>query len=236
MSVYDFVLYLWIFVIFYTIAYYLIGIIIVYQNVNLEDLKFKSIIRHNIINVAIFFLIKIVSYKFEKEGLLYGSFANVKGVGSLLGAGFIANNIWKLYFTIAPFLLLAIVIVTFIFVWRGKLKHAGISIAVYPAVWIIVSIVAAVTQVTYVKPDEIRAESQYLKNNMIMTRKAYNIDSIESYTFRLEPLRPEILERNKETVDNIRFVDYKATLDSNKQLQGLTNFYSFYEGDIINYK
>lgn len=235
-SIYDFVSYLWIFVILYTIAYYLIGIIMVYNNVNIEDLKFKSLIRHNIINIAIFFLIKTVSYTFEKEGLLYGSFANVKGVGSLLGAGFIADNIWKLYFTIAPFLLLAIVAVTFIFVWRGKLKHAGFTIAVYPAVWIIVSIVAAVTQVTYVKPDEIRAESQYLKNNMTMTRKAYNIDNIESYPFSLEPLKPEILERNKETVDNIRVVDYKATLDSNKQLQGLTNFYSFHEGDIINYK
>ncbi|KNY25772.1 UPF0182 family protein [Pseudobacteroides cellulosolvens] len=234
-SIYDFILYLWIFVIFYTIAYYLISLILVYSNVSLEDLKFKSLIRHNIINVSIFFLIKAVSYTFEKEGLLFGSFANVRGVGSVLGAGYIANNIWKLYFTIAPFLLLAIVAVTFFFVWRGKLKSAGFSIAIYPAVWIVVSIIAAITQVAYVKPDEINAEGKYLKNNMTMTRKAYNIDNIESYPFKLEPLKPEIIARNKETVDNIRVVDYKATLDSNKQLQGLTNFYSFHEGDIINY-
>ncbi|HEY9058960.1 MAG TPA: UPF0182 family protein [Pseudobacteroides sp.] len=234
-SLYDFVSYLWIFVIFYTAAYYLISLVTVYKNINIEDLKFKSLVRHNIINIAIFFLIKAVSYTFEKEGLLFGSFANVRGVGSLLGAGYIANNIWKLYFTVAPFLLLAIVAVTFVSVWRGKLRIAGFSIAVYPAVWIVVSIIAAITQIAYVKPDEIQAEGNYLKNNMTMTRKAYNIDNIESYPFNLEPLKPEIIERNKETVDNIRVVDYKATLDSNKQLQGLTNFYSFHEGDIINY-
>jgi uncharacterized membrane protein (UPF0182 family) len=234
-SLYDFISFLWIFVIFYTVAYYLFSLFMVYKNINIEDLKFKSLVRHNIINVAIFFLIKAVSYSFEKEGLLFGNFANVKGVGSVLGAGYIANNIWKLYFTIAPFLLLLIVVVTFIFVWRGKHKLAGFSIAIYPAVWIVVSIIAAITQIAFVKPDEIRAEGKYLKNNMTMTRKAYNIDGIESYPFNLEPLKPEIIARNKETVDNIRVVDYKATLDSNKQLQGLTNFYSFHEGDIINY-
>ncbi|MDP4182980.1 MAG: UPF0182 family protein [Bacillota bacterium] len=235
MSIYDFISFLWIFVIVYTIGYYLLTLLLVYKNITLEDLKFKGIIRHNLINVALFFIIKTASYKFEKEGLLFGSFANVKGVGYVQGAGYIDNNIWKLYFTAAPFFLILIVLATFIFIWRGKLKKAAISIAIFPVTWIVISIIAAVTQMAFVKPDEIKAEKQYLKNNMAMTRKAYKIDDIESYPFNIQPLTPATIANNKDTVDNIRVVDYKATLDGDKQLQGLTNFYSFNDGDIINY-
>ncbi len=230
MSIYDFVSVLWLFVIAYTLAYYCIVLFSVFKNLTLQDLKYRSIIRHNLINISLFFIIKTFSYKFEKEGLLFGNFVNVNG------AGFVNNNITKWYFTVAPFILAVIVIASFWFIWSGKLKRAAVIIAVFPSVWIIVTIVSAVTQWIVVRPDELNYEKNYLKYNIEQTREAYNINNVKSYEFpKVEELTPGIIERNTDTVSDIRVVDYNATLDSDRQLQSLTNFYSFKDGDIINY-
>lgn len=230
MAIYDFISTLWVFVIIYTLAYYSIVLFAVFRNLTLQDLKYKSIIRHNLINISLFFIIKTFSYKFQKEGLLFGDFANVKG------AGFVDNNIMSFYFSAAPFILAAIVILTFIFIWKGNLKKAAFSTAVFPTVWIITLIVAAATQWIFVRPDELNYEKEYLKYNMEQTRSAYKLDMAKSHDFpKMEGITPAMVEKNRETIDNIRVVDYKATLDSDRQLQSLNNFYTFNDGDIINY-
>lgn len=231
MSLYQFLTTVWLLVIIYTVIYYVINFMLIYSNeLNLENFKVKTIIRHNLINIAIFFIIKVVSYKFQQEGIVYSNFLGLKG------AGYVDVNIWLNYFKIAPILLSLIVIVAFLFIWKGKLKRAAISIAVFPVIWIIVGIAAAVTQSFIVKPNESDLEKAYLKNNMEQTRLAYGIDKIKSYQFPvMKDLTPDIINRNLETKDNIRIVDYESTLRSNIQLQSNTNFYTFANGDIINY-
>lgn len=231
MSIYEFFSTLWIFVIVYTVLYYLTVLLTIFNNtLTLQHLKIKTVIRHNLINVAIFFIIKAFSYKFQKEGLLYSN------VVDATGASYVDVNVWMNYFRVIPFLLIFIVLVSFIFIWRGKLRKAAYTIAVFPAVWIIVSIIAAGIQGISVKPNEPTYESQYLKYNIEKTREAYNINKIENFQFSsVLDLTPEVINRNLETKNNIRVVDYQSTLDSNIQLQSITNFYNFHNGDIINY-
>ena len=231
MSLYQFLTTVWILVIIYTVIYYIINFMLIYSSeLNLENFKVKTIIRHNLINIAIFFIIKVISYKFQQEGIVFSSFLGLKG------AGYVDVNIWLNYFKIAPFILILIVIVAFIFIWMSKLKRAAITIAVFPVIWIIVGIVASVTQNFIVKPNESSLEKPYLKNNMEQTRLAYGIDKIKSHQFpAMQDLTPDIINRNLDTKDNIRIVDYQATLKSDIQLQSNTNFYTFANGDIINY-
>lgn len=230
MSLFTFISTLWLFVIFYTVGYYLVVFFLTYSNVTVQDLKTKSVLRHNLINIAVFFFIKAFSYRFTKEGILYNTVYNVNG------AGYVDVNVWMKYFEAAPFLLILIVLGAFWFIWKGKFKRAALTIAVFPAIWLIVVIAAGLIQSFVVKPNEINAESPYLKNNMVATRQAYGIDKIKNIEFpAMKDLTPEIINRNQDTKNNIRVVDYKATLDSDTQLQSNTNFYSFQDGDIINY-
>ncbi|MCX7921827.1 MAG: UPF0182 family protein [Clostridia bacterium] len=231
MSFYEFVSALWMFVIIYTAAYYLGVLASVFNNtITLQDLKIRTVVRHNLINIAIFFLIKTFSYKFQKEGLLY---AKVVGVN---GAGYVDDTVWLKYFEIVPYLLIAIVLTSIVFMWKGRLRNAAYSIAVFPAVWVIVTISAMLVQGFVVKPNEPIYESKYLKYNIQKTREAYDIDKIQNIEFpAMQNLTPEIINRNLETKNNIRIVDFQATLDSNIQLQSNTNFYNFHNGDIINY-
>lgn len=229
-SIYDFVSSLWLFVILYTAAYYFTVLFTTFNNVTVQDLKFKGLLRHNLINLAVFFLIKTFSYRFQKEGILFDDFLNVTG------AGYVDVNLWMKYYTIAPFLLFAIVAASFIFIWMGKFKNASLTIAVYPTIWVVITVSASLMQGFVVKPNAIVLENEYLSYNMQKTREAYKLNAIVTHDFAsIKELTPEVLARNSDTVENIRIVDYQPTLDTNKQIQSNTNFYSFVDGDIINY-
>lgn len=230
MAIYEFASSLWLFIIIYTALYYFLALAATFGTFSMQDLKVKSILRHNLINIAVFFLIKIFSYKFLMEGILYSNVLNVKG------AGYIDVNVWQKYFTAAPFLILVIIFAALAFIWKGKLKRAAYTIAIFPAVWLIVTVISFAVQSLVVTPNEFNLESPYLMHNIEKTREAYNLDKIRNYQFpNIQELTPEIINRNIETKNNIRVVDYESTLTSNVQLQSNTLFYTFVDGDIINY-
>lgn len=233
MSLLDFISNLWLFIVIYSAIYYVLVLLTALNNTfSVNTLKDKILLRHNLLNVAIFFILKSVSYKFQREALLYSSFTET----AVSGSGFSNTNIWIRFYTIAPIIVLAIVIIAFLFMWKGKLKKAAITIAVYPVLFILVTITSGIIQTVFVKPNEFEYEKSYLKNNMIETRAAYGLDKIKQYDFKtIEDLTPEIIKNNRNTIDNIRVVDYVPTLNSNKQLQSNTNFYTFSTGDILNY-
>lgn len=233
MSLLNFVSNLWLFVVIYAIAYYVLVLLAAFNgSLNFKEFKDKTILRHNLINIAIYFVLNTISYKFQREGLLFSTFTS----SGFSGAGYSNTNIWIKYYTIAPIIVLAIVIISGLFMWKGKLKKAAISIAVYPIIFILVTIVSGLIQTVIVKPNEFEYEKNFLKSNMIETRAAFGLDKIEPYDFAtIEDLTPEIIEKNRNTIDNIRVVDYTPTIDSNRQLQSNTNFYTFSTGDILNY-
>ena len=197
---------------------------------NLNDPKLKLIKCHNLVNISTFFIIKALSYGLQKEGILYSTVSGVKG------ANFVDVNIWLKYFSVAPYLLLIIVVLSFIFIFNKRLKQATIVILAYPVIYILVFLLATVTYRFVVVPNEYDYEMKYLKNNLEATRNAYNIAELEGYDFPdLEELSYDVMKKNESIKNKIRIVDYGATLDSNKQLQSLTAFYNFNDGDIINY-
>ena len=230
-ALYNFASTLSLFLIAYTIIYY-IAIFMANSSgtLNMDDLKVKSVITHNLVNVAIFFIIKAASYQLVKQEILYGS------VVDYTGASYVNVNIWLKYYAVVPYIIIAATAVALFFIKKGMLKHAAISFAVYPAAWLIVTGIALFTQSILVTPNVLEYEKQYLANNISQTRKAYGLDKIKTYNFpSTQELTPEILARNTDTMRNIRIVDIQSTLDSNLQLQSNTAFYSFKDGDIINY-
>jgi uncharacterized membrane protein (UPF0182 family) len=232
-ALYSFASTMSVFLIAYTIVYY-IGLLMANTSGNLNpgDLKIKSVLTHNLINIAFFFIVKAASYGLVKQEILYGTFTD----GGYTGASYVNVNIWLKYYMVAPFVVIAATAVAIFFIRKGKLKQAAISFAVYPAIWLIVTGISIFTQSMLVKPNEIQYEKSYIANNITETRKAYGLDKIKTYNFSdTQELTPEILARNDDTLRNVRVVDIKSTLDSDLQLQSNTAFYSFMDGDIINY-
>lgn len=196
-----------------------------------EVFKIKPVMMHNLANIIIFFVLKAVSYKFTAEGILYGTFA-----GELNGSGYVNTNIWMNFYKIIPFVLAAIVIAVIVLVIRGKYLKGLITCAVYPALFVVVSVVAAAVNAVSVAPNEIGTESKYIQYNIEATRHAYDLDNITAVEFPAENnLDAQKLEENKKTIDNIRIVDFPATLSASTQLQAIRNYYKFNDLDIAKY-
>ncbi|NTV90345.1 MAG: COG1615 family transporter, partial [Clostridiales bacterium] len=219
-------------VIAYSVVFYMFNVSSLETGFSFKSIKDKGILTHILINLAVFFVLKAVSYGYTSQNILFNSFSVIGNEG----AGYVDVNIWLTYYKIAPYLVLVSVAAALFFAWRNKLKPAGISIAIYPAVWILTIAVSAFTQYFLVSPNEMDYEKQYISYNIEKTREAYSLDKIKTYDFpQIEELTPAIIAKNLETKNNIRVVDIPSTLVSNVQLQSNTAFYTFTDGDIINY-
>jgi uncharacterized membrane protein (UPF0182 family) len=230
LSSYELLLNLSLFLIVYAVAYYYLTLILFGQSRYEAVLRNTPILRHLIIQTTVFIAIKIFHFQFLKEDLLYSN------VVESVGASYVDVNVWMKYLTVAPFLLVAILICAVFLLFRKKYIGVLITIAAYPAVWAITLLIAAVVQFIVVNPNEYSLERPFIEHNIKNTREAFGLDKIKDFNFPdMKVLSPEIITDNRNIIDNVRVVDIGSTIINNVQLQSNTNFYTFAEGDILIY-
>ena len=190
----------------------------------------KNIMIHNIINLLSYVLVKVATYGISAEEMLYDTSA------SFTGAGFTNVTIWKLYYSVIPFVLVLAVIFSVILFLKKRRKLAVFSLLLYPATYIVFSLVAMATQTFYVKPSEVTVESPYIANNISYTREAYNLTKVKNDVFPISyTLSNEDLKEEHSTITNTRIIDYPSTLKAINQVQSIRNYYNFNDLDIVKY-
>jgi uncharacterized protein len=98
------------------------------------------------------------------------------------------------------------------------------------------TIIPAVYQSYWVKPDELRLESQYIAKNIEFTRYGFGLDHITSATFPAKgKLTPELIAASQATIRNIRWWDPRPLLDTYRQLQEIRLYYDFHDIDVDRY-
>ncbi|MDH4101563.1 MAG: UPF0182 family protein, partial [Nitrospirota bacterium] len=83
-----------------------------------------------------------------------------------------------------------------------------------------------------VVPNEIVAETEYIRHNIASTRYAYGLDTIDVKEFPAEEnLTADAIHRNSLTIKNIRLWDHRPLLTTYKQLQQIRTYYDFVDVD-----
>lgn len=217
-------------VIVYTLGYYVLVFGACFNGILLESLKKNNVVKHNLINVAVFFLVCALTCSFTMEQSLFGNFSN-----GLVGAGFTDFNIMLWAYRVATWLGVAIVIVAYIYLERNRIKKAIITMAIFPAFWAIVYIAVWGTQIFYVTPNEYSTESQFIGYNLDYTRRAYNLKAEEnSFPANVE-LTEANINNNVNTIDNIKIANDNATLKALNQSQTTRGYYVFNDVDTAQY-
>lgn len=91
-------------------------------------------------------------------------------------------------------------------------------------------------QYVLVQPNELARETPYIEHNIQLTNQAFGLNNIESRIFDpKQNLTAEAIARNNLTIDNIRLWDTNPILKSNRQLQQIRLYYSFFDADIDRY-
>ncbi|MFO7612057.1 MAG: UPF0182 family protein [Clostridia bacterium] len=220
-----------IFLVLYTLAYYAIGVFRAYGTVSTKDIKYPPMLVHVLATIALLLGIRFPVYRFKAESILFGS------VVGTTGAGFVDAEVWLKYYRIMPYLLVVIVAAAVFFLIRKKYKLTVVSLAVFPAAFLITAVIALAVQGLIVSPNEKDKESGYLAHNIEMTRDAYGLVDIRELDIEdTAVLTPEMVAANNETIENIRVLDYGSAIRTNNQLQSNTLFYTFIDGDIVSYE
>jgi len=108
-----------------------------------------------------------------------------------------------------------------------------------PIVVYIIGVVAVPSYVInfIVKPNELDRETPYIEHNITWTRRAFNLDQIESREFEAENSVEALdLAANRPTLENIRLWDWQALRDTLKQIQAIRTYYDFSDVDVDRYQ
>ena len=100
-----------------------------------------------------------------------------------------------------------------------------------------IMVVPAAVQYLVVTPNELELETPYLRHNIAFTRNAYRLDRVEERSYAAtSEISLAALERNRETIDNIRLWDWRPLSETFRQIQQIRAYYEFGDVDVDRYR
>ena len=124
--------------------------------------------------------------------------------------------------------------------WNAFGRHVR-ALAVTLGVWLAAAILVggifpAAYQALVVRPNEFRQEQPYIANNIALTRRAYNLDTVVTGKLAGDaPIAAADLAANTEAIANIRIWDYRPLLTTYQQIQRFRQYYEFDDVDVDRY-
>ena len=185
---------------------------------------------HGSLLLGLFFVQRSFSYWLARFELTLHS------NGVVFGLRYVDQVLWKpgLWVLVALALVAAAIS-------AANVRERGLRLPVAAAVVvfapsIIMSLLQPVIERLWVKPDELRIEEPYLRRNIELTRRAYQIDSVDVKPFMGNGrLTPATLEQDSATIRNIRLWDPRPLIATYQQLQEIRLYYTFQDVDIDRY-
>lgn len=171
------------------------------------------------------------NYQLEIYNLVYSP----RGV--VFGASYTdVNAQWPAY-NVLTFIALALAVLLLVNIFARALKAIGIAVALWIAAWVLLGqIYPGIVQSFEVKPSEFTKEQPYIKYTIALTRQAYGLNTIQDSPYPAEdtPTTAD-MQRNADTVNNIRLWDYRQLSQTYNQIQTIRTYYDFKDIDIDRY-
>jgi uncharacterized membrane protein (UPF0182 family) len=180
---------------------------------------------------AMFLAINAWSYQLDILNLVYSA----RGV--VFGASYTDVNAQIPAYNVLTVLALALAVLLIVNVFLRALKAIGIAVALWVAAWIFLGqMYPGFVQSFEVKPNEFTKEQPYIRYNIALTRQAYALDGIADNPYPAEdaPTAADI-QRNADTINNIRLSDYRPLLQTFDQIQTIRTYYDFVDVDVDRY-
>ena len=198
----------------------------------------RKAIAHSGILISILFLLLAIKHYLSRFSIMYSE------QGIVVGAGY--SDVVAYLPMIKIMMFLAVIMAVWLLVWvffiskQPKLRKRHIfvyALLVYLLFGFIgPTVIPGLVQTLKVSPNEINLEKPYIENNIKFTRIAYGLEDIEEKDFEVDGgLTSEILDEAKETIDNIRILDWRPLIKTYKQTQEIRLYYDLAGIDIDRY-
>jgi len=196
---------------------------------------------------SILFILLAIQKYIARFDILYSD------LGAVSGPGWTDVHVKLPGLTITAIITLIIGLAFSLPAWRKKIarylrkynvppeKHTpavfGSLFGLMLAIWLLIlSIVPSGFQWLSVEPNEITMERPYIKNNINLTRYAYELNNIEEKEYPVSDVfNQQMVTDNPGVFNNIRLWDWRALDEVYKQFQEIRLYYEFKNIDIDRY-
>jgi uncharacterized membrane protein (UPF0182 family) len=191
----------------------------------------RRTISHLSVLVAIFFGVWAWGYYLDRYELMYST------QGVVYGAGYTAYHVTRICLWIMFFASIGLAVATLSNIFVRKFTALVTIVAGYFLLYFILLIILpGIVQKYWVEPSELERETNFLKNNIEFTRKAFQLNKIEEKEYpALIDLTMADLSRDQDTIDNVRLWDWRPLLQTYRQTQEIRLYYEFYDVDVGRY-
>ena len=172
-------------------------------------------------------------------GLYLDRFAILQSTrGAVYGAGYTDVNVLLPGISVA---IGATVSMAAVYLFSKSMREGPMVLVIsggYLLIYVLsVMVVPAAVQSYVVAPNELELETPYLRHNIAFTRTAYQLDRVEERSYgAMNEITLAALERNKETIDNIRLWDWRPLSETFRQIQQIRAYYEFSDVDVDRYR
>ncbi len=181
--------------------------------------------------IGLILILKSWQYWLNAYRILYST----RGV--IFGAGYAEIHANLLALRILMVLSLACAVLFFVTARKENWKLPLLGLVVLIGVSILMGgVYPEIVQRAIVLPNEGTKERPYILNNIEATRLAYGLDKIKEEEFPVkEEISFEDIEKNEETIRNIRLWDWRPIKQTLRQIQAIRLYYDFYSVDMDRY-
>jgi len=186
---------------------------------------------HLSVLLGLVFVLLAASFRLNAYDLL------LSNTGVILGAGYtdVHAKLPALSILLVASLITAVLFLVNTHYKGWKLPATGVAFLIGISL-IVGGIYPAIVQQYRVSPNEIEKETPYIKKAIQFTNQAYGLDKIVEKPFAADQeLGKADIDRNKQTVDNIRLWDWQPLGKTFKQIQSIRLYYDFMDVDVDRY-
>ncbi|KKR16741.1 MAG: hypothetical protein UT77_C0002G0130 [Candidatus Daviesbacteria bacterium GW2011_GWC2_40_12] len=148
--------------------------------------------------------------------------------GPVFGAAFTDANVMIPILRVSVFVYGLAVILALFYGISGRIAPLFVAIFLTVIVGFTSLIIPSIFQKLVVAPNELTKETPFIKHNIELTRKAYDLDKVEEREIEAsKPVTASDIATNNLTIKNVRLWDKAPLLSTFSQIQEIRTYYEF---------
>lgn len=197
------------------------------QGINIETLKKNTFIKQ-IVAIAFFIMLAIAMLAvIMVQDIVLGKFTSTRDGTPLYGAGFSDVTIKKWGYIVFSVFIMVCTIRALRKSKKSEYRKACYTILQVPIYLVVLFVVVLLTNVLYVKQNELDKQKEYISTNISFTKQAYDINIEEKELLNTGTVTRQDIEQNLDVINNINIYNKKRVLSHLEEYQTSSGYYTF---------
>ena len=220
----------------YMTLYYIVVFNFCFKAVDRELLRNSKLIKNILRNVIILAIVAGIQIMLNTQNIVTGKFLTLSNGTELTGAGIVESTVQLWGYLIFALVVVVAVIMSVKYFVKNQNKKIMFTLLTIPGYLVALFIVMVGYDYVFVKTDEFDRERTYIKENIKSTQKAFGITVETSNIDYTGTIKQEEIEKNAEVIDNITLVNEDLVVQSLKDTQTGSGYYTFRNANLAQYE